>query len=151
MHSEFRVGEADGPVASDRSEGGAETQRELLLFEFGGELYAVSATRVDGVVAWKPPTSVPGADARVSGVIQDRGRIVVVMFNADGRIRRVLEETPRRVIVCTTGRGLVGLPASSTRAVGPVLLSAEPEAFSVHSSPFGTFTYLDMDEYDRRD
>jgi hypothetical protein len=48
-----------------------------------------------------------------------------------------------RVVICATERGLIGLPALATRAVGRVELDAAPRAFSVHECVHGTFTYLE--------
>jgi chemotaxis signal transduction protein len=121
--------------------------RDLLLFEYGGHSFAVLAERVDSVVPWKAPAAVPGADARVRGVIQDRGRIVVVMAHPTGQKEAAGEADASRIIICTTSRGHVGLPASLTNNVGPVELEAEPAAYSVHDSPRGPFTFVDPMPY----
>jgi chemotaxis signal transduction protein len=120
--------------------------RELLVFEYSGDAYAVLASCVAGVVPWKAPARVPGADRKVAGVIQDRGRIVVLMAHPTGRQCESLTDA-KRVVVCVTNRGYIGLPASVTRSVGPVELDAEPGAFSVHDSARGPFTYLDPTAY----
>lgn len=48
-----------------------------------------------------------------------------------------------RIVICSTTRGLVGLPALATRAVGRVELDVEPSANSVCESSHGAFTYLE--------
>ena len=121
--------------------------RDLLLFEYAGDRYAIAAANIESVVPWKAPVPVPGADARVGGVIQDRGRIVVVMTHPTGRPDAKAQGEPRRVIICATPRGRVGLPASTTDAVAAVPLLSEPAAFSVHDSKIGPFTYLDPKAY----
>jgi hypothetical protein len=121
--------------------------RDLLLFEYGGHSFAVLAERVDSVVPWKEPALVPGADARVRGVIQDRGRIVVVMAHPTGQQGSTGEVEASRIIICATPRGHVGLPASVTNNVGPVELSLEPTPYSVHDSPRGPFTFVDPMPY----
>ena len=121
--------------------------RDLLLFEYGGHSFAVLAERVDSVVPWKAPAPVPGADARVGGVIQDRGRIVVVMAHPTGQLGPAGKADASRIIICTMPRGYVGLPASTTNTVGPVELSAEPTPHSVHDGPHGPFTFVDPTPY----
>lgn len=124
--------------------------RDLLLFEYAGDRYAIAAANIESVVPWKDPVPIPGADARVGGVIQDRGRIVVVMAHPTGRADAKAGGDPRRVVICTTPRGRVGLPASTTDAVAAVPLLSEPAAFSVHDSKIGPFTYLDPTGYTDR-
>ncbi len=124
--------------------------RDLLLFEYAGDRYAIAAANIESVVPWKPPVPIPGADARVGGVIQDRGRIVVVMTHPTGRADAKSAGEARRVIICATPRGRVGLPASTTNAVASVPLLSEPAAFSVHDSKNGPFTYLDPRGYSDR-
>lgn len=118
--------------------------RDLLLFEYGSALYAVPASRALGVVPFRKPVPVPGLDPRVHGVIQDRGRIIMVLAHPAGKTGVVDSATgTTRVVICATARGLIGLPALATRAVGRVELNAEPSAFSVHESSHGLFTYLE--------
>lgn len=121
--------------------------KDLLVFECGGDLYGLPAGCVDGVVTWKLPAPVPGSDRRVRGVLQDRGRIVVLMVHPTGRSDRDAPRDAKRIVICQTPRGLIGLPATSTRAVGPVELNVEPTPFAVHDSKLGPFTYLDPTKY----
>lgn len=145
----------------DTVDGSAEAEKEaqpksvhdLLVFEYAGDLYAVSASQVDAVVPWKDPAPVPGADPNVLGVIQDRGRIVVVMAHPTGRVVGDLrtgsaaKAEPKRVVICTTPRGHVGLPAFATNAVGPLELASEPIALTIQDSRHGPITYLDPRDY----
>jgi hypothetical protein len=117
--------------------------RELLIFECGSSRLAVSALLVDSVVAWKRPVTVPGSDSRVRGVIQDRGRVVVIMAHADGGATEAVAGEYKRIVICVTPRGLVGLPASGTSSVGSVELSGEPTPGTVYDSPKGPFLYVD--------
>lgn len=94
--------------------------REALVFAHGEVLYAVDAVRVDAVIPWRDPMPLPGVDAAIQGVIQDRGRVVTVLGDPEGRRDPPPAARPARIVVCTTRRGLIGLPASATRAVGPV-------------------------------
>jgi len=93
--------------------------RDGLVFEHGGTLFGVDSVRVDAVIPWRAPMPVPGASPAVRGVVQDRGRIVTVLWDPEAR-PRAEESLPIRIVVCSTRRGLLGLPASATRAVGPV-------------------------------
>jgi hypothetical protein len=122
-------------------------QRDLLVFEFGRDRFAVEAQRVESVVPWKAPSRIPGTDTRVRGVIQDRGRIVVVMAHPSGSAPGPNPPEGKRIVVCNTARGHIGLPATTARAVGNFTLGSEPTALSVHDSPLGAFTYLDPFDY----
>jgi chemotaxis signal transduction protein len=130
--------------ASDRSVEVRESRvtRELLVFEFGQDRFAVDAACVEGVVPWKAPSRIPGADARVRGVIQDRGRIVVLMAHPAG-LQRPTSTDGKRIVICSTPRGHIGLPATATNSVGAVELLAIPTPLSIHDSKLGAFTYLD--------
>ena len=121
--------------------------RDLLIFEYQGDLYGVAAPCVDGVIPWKSPARVPGADGRVKGVIQDRGRIIVLMVHPTGRAEHDASKQGKRIVICSTPRGKVGLPATTTNSVGPIELLAEPTPFAVHDSKLGPFTYLDPTLY----
>jgi chemotaxis signal transduction protein len=122
-------------------------ERDLLVFEFGRDRFAVEARRVESVVPWKPPSRIPGTDSRVHGVIQDRGRIVVVMAHPAGITPGPNPPDGKRIVVCSTARGHIGLPATTARAVGAFSLRVEPTPLSVHDSPLGAFTYLDPFDY----
>jgi chemotaxis signal transduction protein len=121
--------------------------RDLLVFRYLDDLYGIPAACVEGVIPWKAPVPIPGADRRVQGVIQDRGRIVVLMAHPTGRSDREASPESKRIVICATPRGNVGLPATSTNAVGPVELAVEPTPFALHDSRLGPFTYLDPTMY----
>ena len=139
--SEFGDWELPASTAEERAK--TSVVCDLLLFEYGGFLFAVPAGSVDAVVPWKTPAPVPGGDAQVGGVIQDRGRIVVVLAHPSGQHGELATAEAKRIVICTTARGLVGLPASTTNTIGPVELPAEPTPSTVYDSPSGPFTYLD--------
>jgi chemotaxis signal transduction protein len=142
--SEFR--DDDGALGASDQGPNRTVVRELLLFEYGGYCFAVPAVCVDSVVPWKSPAPVPGADPRVRGVIQDRGRIIVVVAHPTGQAGAG-EVDGSRIIICVSPRGHVGLPATTTNSVGAIELPAEPTPYSVHDGPFGPFTYLDPTQY----
>lgn len=120
---------------------------EVLMFDYEGDLYAVPATCVDSVVAWKAPAPVPGTDARIRGVVQDRGRVVIVMTHPTGEVRPIPVNQPNRIVICDTPRGHLGVPATATTAVEPVSLPGEPTSGSVYDSSRGPFRYLEPSRY----
>lgn len=134
-------------LATHAARTAAVVQRDLLVFEYGRDRFAVEAQRVESVVPWKAPSRIPGADSRVDGVIQDRGRIVVVMAHPAGITPGPNRPEGKRIVVCSTARGHIGLPATSARAVGSFSLGVEPTPLSVHDSPLGAFTFLDPYDY----
>jgi chemotaxis signal transduction protein len=134
---------AESPLA-------AKIALDLLMFEYAGDAYAVRASSVDGVVPWKAPSPVPGASPRVRGVIQDRGRIVTVLTHPAGRAAALSVE-PLRIIVCDTRAGLVGLPATATRAVWSAELAADPVAGAVYDGAKGAYLFIDASRIDGMD
>jgi chemotaxis signal transduction protein len=136
--------DAQHAKASEESSSKPRVYRDLLVFEYARSLFAVPASGVEGVVPFRTPVTVPGLDARVQGVIQDRGRIIMVLSHPAGRSGVVdFATNATRIVICTTARGLIGLPALATRAVGRVELDAEPSVFGVYESSHGAFTYLE--------
>jgi chemotaxis signal transduction protein len=123
----------------------ASVVRELLLFEHAGERYALAASAVDAVVPWREPTRVPGAEQRVLGVIQDRGRVVVLLAHPTGQAASHV--AGKRIVICGTKRGYVGVPATTTNAVASTELRSEPTALSIHDSRFGPFTFLEAERW----
>jgi hypothetical protein len=90
---------------------------------------------------------VPGNDTRVRGVVQDRGRVVVVMAHPTGQSRPQAPGDPKRIVICETPRGHVGVPATTTAAVESLNLPVEPTSGSVYDSERGPFVYLDPSSY----
>ena len=123
-------------------EAGARAERataDWLLFDVGDATFALEAQQVEEVIAWRSPLPLPRADARVMGIIQDRGRIVVVLAPPRGREK----ETPHRMIICRTHRGYLGLPAGKTRCVASVKLYSELLPNTVMDTSEGVVTFLD--------
>lgn len=106
------------------SEAQGSATHQLLVFELEGARFGVEAGDVDAVIAWREPVSLPGASGPVRGVVQDRGRIVSVLHHpASATV--TYQDDPRRIIICRTRSGLLGLPASSMRAVSNVEVLGE--------------------------
>ncbi|MBN2195530.1 MAG: chemotaxis protein CheW [Polyangiaceae bacterium] len=146
--SEFVDLESGWSEAAD--ERSATCSRDVFVFQYGSQTYAVSAFRVAGVIPWREPVPLPRSDPRVSGVIQDRGRIVVMMVHPSGEGVADPEADIRRIIICESERGFVGLPATSTVTVGPVEFAREPNALGTVDTSAGVLTYLDPSSYVQR-
>lgn len=63
---------------------------QVVVFRVGGERYGLPIGQVREVVAWTPPTPLPGARAVVEGVLRLRDEVVAVVdlgrrLGADGR------------------------------------------------------------------
>jgi len=143
--SAFRETEENG--AQNEPQAAMRFSCELLMFDYGGQTYAVPAACVEGVIPWKIPVAVPEAQAKVCGVIQDRGRVVVVMLHPAGSAEPGAPIEAKRIVICNTPRGHIGLPAMATNTVGTVELMSKPLPWGVYDSKFGTFTYLDPGRY----
>jgi chemotaxis signal transduction protein len=115
----------------------------LLVFEHGGVLYAVPASAVDAVVAWHKPAPLPASIPGFAGVVQDRGRIVAVLISPLGKAVEQGGEAPRRIVICSTPRGFLGLPCAETRHIGSVRLASEPAGGDLVDSSSGPVVYVD--------
>jgi hypothetical protein len=115
----------------------------LLVFDYDRIAFAVEAARVESVIPWRDPVPLPRATTEMAGVIQDRGRIVTVLQHPAGVAGAARGELPRRILVCPTGRGHVGLPATSTRLVGEVELRGALASGAIVDSSVGALTFVD--------
>jgi chemotaxis signal transduction protein len=120
------------------SEAAAGTSATLLLYEHDEELVGIDASLIDAVIPWRAPAPLPCSHSWFVGVVQDRGRIVPVL----DATRTASTRPPQRIVVCTTPRGLVGLPAHSTRGVSVVLLASEPTSGMLVDSDTGPIKYV---------
>ncbi|AUX44264.1 chemotaxis signal transduction protein [Sorangium cellulosum] len=116
------------------------TVADFLLFDLGVATFALRAQQVEEVIAWRVPLPLPRADPRVSGIIQDRGRIVVILSAPAGEPA----VTPLRIVVCRTPRGYLGLPAGKTRCVAAVKVYGELVPGAVVDTSEGVVTFLDV-------
>lgn len=130
-----------GERASERVRTGHE--RTALVFEHGGTLYGVAAHSVDALIAWRKPAPLPASVAGLAGVVQDRGRIISVLTSPLGR--HAEPAPPRRIVICTTAYGFIGLPCGETRRVGPVVLAEEPVSGEVTDSSEGPLVWVDAE------
>ncbi len=119
-------------------------EQDLLLFEHGGVAYGIRAESVDVVVAWSEPAPLPASVAGFAGVLQDRGRVVAILTSPLGR-SVAGEVESRRIVICKTRRGFVGLPCVRTREVGLVQLAAAPVPGEVVDSSAGPLVFVDAE------
>jgi chemotaxis signal transduction protein len=128
-------------LQGDDSDGPAEqaelVSAELLVIEQGARVLAIEAHAVDSVVPWSVPAPLPRTSPLVLGVVQDRGRLVAVR-RPEGFV-----ESAQRIVLCVTGRGLVGIPATNTRSVGMVRLRGPVRYGKQVESDQGALTILD--------
>ncbi|WP_437624276.1 chemotaxis protein CheW [Sorangium sp. So ce1151] len=113
---------------------------DLLLFELGAVTFALRALQVEEVIGWRTPSPLPRADARVMGILQDRGRIIVIVSAPLAGPAAA----PLRIVVCRTPRGYLGLPAGKTRCVAAVKVFGELLPKAVVDTSEGVVTFLDV-------
>ncbi|MEO1175523.1 MAG: chemotaxis protein CheW, partial [Myxococcota bacterium] len=53
--------------------------KSLLVFAIDSQFFAINAASVVSVIGWREPVALPGSHSTIRGVIQDRGRVVVVI------------------------------------------------------------------------
>lgn len=122
------------------SESSDSATRELLVFEFEGARFGVAASDVDAVVAWVEPVPLPRAGGPIRGVVQDRGRVVPVLRHPSWG-EPLDQEDPRRIIVCRTSSGLLGIPATTTRAIAATAILGELVPGVIETDQ-GTLTFV---------
>lgn len=113
---------------------------DLLLFELGAVTFALRAQQVAEVIAWRAPLPLPRADPRVMGILQDRGRIIVILSAPLAEPAAA----PLRIVVCRTQRGYLGLPAGKTRCVAAVKVFGELVPKAVVDTSEGVVSFLDV-------
>lgn len=133
----FRDEAADAAAASAPVE-----QRELLLFELDGAVFGVLARDVSNVITWRAPAPIPQAGAHVLGLVQDAGRIVVVVRHPSASTAAAPTK-PTRIVICETRHGLLGLPATTARTVENVSLPHAPAHGELFESPAGAAVYVE--------
>jgi len=89
---------------------GAGDERQLVVFQLGGELYGVEISRVHEIIRLQTVTRVPRAPAFVEGVINLRGKVIPVV---DLRRRFGLPSAEHtrasRIVVVEIGDQVVGI------------------------------------------
>jgi purine-binding chemotaxis protein CheW len=82
------------------------TEKQLVVFDLGGEAYGVDISTVREIIRMQAITVVPGTPHAVEGIINIRGSVIPVV---DLRKRFGLEDKERgketRIVVVTTNKG----------------------------------------------
>ena len=132
--------ELEAFVDSDTMSVSAErTQIELdvLVIEQGKVQLGILASAVDSVIPWQQPEPLPQSSPHVLGVIQDRGRLVAVHRHPE------LDQPVKRLAVCTTRLGLIGIAATETRHVGAISFDGEVQLNTPLRTSAGDLTFVD--------
>ncbi len=116
--------------------------RELLLFELDGAMFGVLAREVSNVIPWRAPAPIPHAGPQVLGLVQDAGRIVVVVRHPSAS-STAAPAKPTRIVICETRHGLLGLPASNARTVESVAFPSAPAHGELFESSAGASVYVE--------
>lgn len=129
------------PQAHSSAESAETSLIDLLSFEVNDLLFAVRADRVARVIPWTEPALLPQGHPAVRGVVQDRGTIVAVLWHPllDQRV----DGDAKRIVVCSTEHGLLGLPATRTRAVARVPVARQPAPNSVIDNEEVALTFIE--------
>ncbi len=133
--SEFRSDEAEAQAAGVLAD-----LHDLLIFELGGDCFAVDAAKVASVVSYRVPAPVPSGAAALAGVVQDAGRIIAVMHHPLGQVATE-GEPPSRLVVCQSARGLIGFPAHVTHGI----IQSPVEGAGPLDTAFGAAALLEPD------
>jgi len=122
--------------------------RDALVFEFEGTAFGIEARHVEGVIAYRPPAPIPQGNPGLRGVVQDTGRIISVLGHPAARAH-VGGERVVRIVVCSSSKGLLGLPATGTSGVQSLSLAQIPDFLDVIDTPGGAITWLEPDQVAR--
>lgn len=82
---------------------------QIVIFNLGGEKYAVETSRVQGIDKMMDITKVPCADKSIKGLVNLRGNIIsildpyVILGIEDG------DQTPENIIIMETEEELLGI------------------------------------------
>jgi purine-binding chemotaxis protein CheW len=114
-------------AGAPKGRGVATARTGLLVFSIDGQEYAVPLDPIVEIVAYRRPTSVPGAEPGILGILPLRGHMVTVV---DARRRLGLPERDEsgatQMIVLRESGELLGLVVDLVRRVAP-LAAAERE------------------------
>jgi chemotaxis signal transduction protein len=134
-----------GAAIEDDAHASPDLEAMFLVFVARDGLFAVRAERVESVVPWRDPVTLPGSKGLVRGVIQDRGRVIAVLRHPDGTEPSGSGDASR-VLICPTPLGFLGLPATRTFAVAAITTARGLEPLAVLDTEHGPATYLEPDE-----
>lgn len=136
--------EAFSDTVSAQQATGTHVELDVLVIEQGPVVLALLSSAVDSVIPWQTPEPLPLCAQDVLGVVQDRGRLVIVQRFAGAA------ERPSRLIVCTTTGGLIGVAATATRLVGTIEIYGELQVDVPLQTSSGPLTIIDPERIARR-
>ncbi|AFV23132.1 CheW protein [Methanolobus psychrophilus R15] len=98
---------------------------QLVVFELGGEEFGVEIMNVQEIIRMPEMTQIPQSPDFVEGVINLRGRIIVVVnlskrFNLQSRVA----DENSRIIVVEIGKSVVGMIVDSVNEVLRIPISS---------------------------
>lgn len=97
---------------------GTSNDDQYIVFGLGTELYGVPVLKVQEIISYTPPTTIPNAPVFVRGVINLRGMVIPII---DMRLRFGLEEQEYHdktvVVVVTIGERRYGLVVDTVEDV----------------------------------
>ncbi|HUB34047.1 MAG TPA: chemotaxis protein CheW [Bryobacteraceae bacterium] len=122
---------AESLARSDKTAGPEMDGDSIMIFRLARERYALPLASVSEVVTGVEPVPVPGAPARVAGVIQLRGEIKPVFSLAHALgLSESRDSDAATVLLLRHGEGEVGLhvgPVEGVRTVAAGARQAAPE------------------------
>lgn len=94
----------------------AYSERQLVVFSLGNEEFGVDINEVNSIIKMTPITRIPNAQSFIEGVINLRGRIIVVVdlakkLGLPGKER----DKDTRIIVVETNENMVGMIVDHSR------------------------------------
>ena len=103
---------------SIHNEGVSEDLLQLVIFQLGGEEFGVDIMQVQEIIRMPETTRIPQSPDYVKGVINLRGRIIVVI-NLDQRFGMASKEIDdnSRIIVAEVGETVMGMIVNSVSEV----------------------------------
>jgi len=85
-------------------------EKQLVLFELGGEVYGVDIAKVYEIIRMQPITKVPKTPFFVEGVINLRGRVIpIVDMRKRFGLSKVEQNKDNRIMVMDSGGQNVGI------------------------------------------
>jgi purine-binding chemotaxis protein CheW len=83
--------------------------RQLVVFSFAGEHYALPINAVSEIIRYTPPRTVASDQPGVEGVIGLRGKIIPVVDLAATMLFGAASEAPGKIVIVETGTGHIGV------------------------------------------
>lgn len=91
--------------------------RQLVVFSLGREEYGVSITRVQEIIRYTRPRSLPDTADFIEGVINLRGRVIPVVELAKRLGAEAERPEDQKIVIAETENGTVGMTVDGVREV----------------------------------